>query len=483
MFKNQFFVPFSVWGPPVIDLAAKARRFDEFLKLFKENCRVCLERNLRFMRPDPEAFVAALEMCCRGLGSVSEAEGIVATMSAMRVRMGVNGFGCLAYLYASAGMDARVAELEESMERFGFSARKGMLFENLVRGFVKRGSLDAALETVLRAVREGALFEGEEAFEEMVSGFVGAGRVKDLAVLIESAAEEESIGFRITRACVRLGMLDRAHAVLDEMHARGCPINVGVYASIIDAYVVERRTAEAAHLVSEIASRGLRLPRITLDSLVDASMSLQDFKSAFSVFRDMRESLSEEELKPGYLTIMTGLAENRRPELMSAFLDEVHADHRLGIATHDWNSIVHAFCKNGRLEDAKRTHKRMVALGFAPNNQTYLSLIGGYVSVEKYFDVLLLWTEARKRGFLTTVKLDHDLVDAFLYGLVKGGFFDAVMQVVQMAQEMKVFVDKWKHRQAFMEKHKSLNLNKLRRKSTRRVEAVIAFKNWVGLNV
>ncbi|KAG0489015.1 hypothetical protein HPP92_007826 [Vanilla planifolia] len=184
-------------------------------------------------------------------------------------------------------------------------------------------------------------------------------------------------------------------------------------------------------------------------------MTAQDFQSAFSLFRDMREARLPN-LKTSYLTIMTGLVENHRPELMASFLDSVIGDPRIEIATHDWNSIIHAFCKVGRLEDARRTYRRMVFLRFEPNYQTYLSLINGYVSSEKYFSVLLLWTE--------------------------GGFFDAAMQVIEKAQELKIFIDKWRHKQAFMETHKKLKLQKLRKRNFRKREAVIAFKNWAGLN-
>ena len=185
------------------------------------------------------------------------------------------------------------------------------------------------------------------------------------------------------------------------------------------------------------------------------------------------------DLNMSYLTIITGLTENHRHELMASFLDLVVDDPRVEIVTHDWNSIIHVFCKVGRLEDARRTYRRMVFLRFELNSQTYLSLINGYVASEKYFSVLILWNEVRRKG----IEFDHSLVDAFLYALVKGGFFDAAMQVVSKAQELKLFMDKWRYKQAFMETHKKLRVTKLRKRNFRKMEGVIAFKNWAGLNV
>lgn len=127
----------------------------------------------------------------------------------------------------------------------------------------------------------------------------------------------------------------------------------------------------------------------------------------------------------------------------------------------------------------------MTFLQFEPNDQTYLSLINGYVTAEKYFGVLMLWNEVKRKVSPDKekgIKFDQSLVDAFLYAMVKGGFFDAVMQVVEKSQEMKIFVDKWRYKQAFMESHKKLKVSKLRKRNFRKMEALIAFKNWVGLN-
>ncbi|KAL6513721.1 hypothetical protein OROHE_019581 [Orobanche hederae] len=66
--------------------------------------------------------------------------------------------------------------------------------------------------------------------------------------------------------------------------------------------------------------------------------------------------------------------------------------------------------------------------------------------------------------------------------VVKGGFFDAVMQVVEKSREMKIFIDKWRYKQAFMEKHKKLRVSSLRKRNLRKVEAFITFKNWAGLS-
>lgn len=497
MFKNRCFTPFHAWGEVLLRLARKNGVFDKFLIIFEENCRTAMTEGITSMKPDLGACNETLEGCCRELGSVADAERILEIMSALDVRQDARSFGALAYLYAWKGLNSRIVELEKLISGMGISDRT-VIYSNLVRGYLKSGDFVSTMEIILRALKEQQSENGggpagvldEESYCEVVRSFLEKGRIKDLADLIiesqklESSSSSSStdsygdtVGHRIVSACVQLGLMDRAHSILDEMNACGGPVGLGVYSSILKAYCKERRTAEAAQLVAEISAAGLRLDAGSYDALIDAAMSGQDFQSALSLFRDMREAQLAD-LKASYLTIMTGLMENQRPELMAAFLDSVVDDPRVEIATHDWNSIIHAFCKIGRLEDARRTYRRMIFLQFEPSEQTYLSLVNGYVSAEKYFSVLILWSEVRRKG----AALGHASLDGFLFALVKGGFFDAAMQVVEMAQELKIFVDKWRHKQAFMENHKKLRVAKLRKRNFRKMEALVAFKNWAGLN-
>ncbi|XP_050237391.1 pentatricopeptide repeat-containing protein At1g69290 [Mercurialis annua] len=494
MFKNRFFMPFDMWGGLVGDICRMNGKFVAFLNVFEESYRISVDEKLGFMKPDLGACNLALESCCKEIESVSDADRVLEIMSVLGVKPDELSFGFLAYLYALKGLREKIIELKDLMNGFGVS-NKILFFNSLVSGYVKAGNLESVLEATLCSLREenGRNCDFDEGtYCEVVKGFLKDGNLKGLANFIveaqkveaESVEIDKSIGFGVINACVKLGFSDKAHSIVDEMDAKGGSVGLGVYVPILKAYCKESRTAEATQLVMDISNSGLQLDAGSYDALIDASMTSQDFQSAFTLFREMRESRTPD-LKGSYLTIMTGLMENHRPELMAAFLDEVVEDPRIEVKTHDWNSIIHAFCKAGRMEDAKRTFRRMFFLKFEPNDQTYLSLINGYVTAEKYFSVLMLWNEVKRKVSNDKekgLKFDQNIVDAFLYALVKGGFFDAVMQVVEKSQEMKIFVDKWRYKQAFMETHKKLKVTKLRKRSFRKMESLIAFKNWAGLN-
>nr|UPT49219.1 pentatricopeptide repeat protein AaPPR1344 [Agave angustifolia]UPT49756.1 pentatricopeptide repeat protein AaPPR1363 [Agave angustifolia] len=438
LLKNRVFLPFSTWGRELARLSRRSGGFPAFLKVFEENCRVCLDEKVDAMWPDLGSCNEVLDGCCRELGSVADAERVMELMSSLGLSPSSDSFGSLAYLYAWKRHESRISELDQLMDALGFKDKMAF-FRNLISGYVKSCNFEAACDVIVRGIKErtgeGCNILGEESYIETVKGFIENGRIKDLASLIIQTQDLEaersvgvdcSVGFGVVNACIGLGFLDKAHSILDEMNAQGASVGLGVYSSILKAYCKEQRTAEAAQLVSEISAAGLKLDPGSYDSLIDASMSAQDFQSAFALFREMREARVPD-LKMSYLTIMTGLTENHRHEFMASFLDSVVDDPRVEIATHNWNSIIHVFCKVGWLEDARRTHRSMVFLRFEPNSQTYLSLINGYVASEKYLSVLILWNEVRRKG----IEFDHSLVDAFLYALVKGGFFDAAMQVVK----------------------------------------------------
>ncbi|XP_019093181.1 PREDICTED: pentatricopeptide repeat-containing protein At1g68980, mitochondrial-like [Camelina sativa] len=369
MFKNRYFVPFDLWGHLIIDTCRQNGSLASFLKVFKESCRIAVDEKLDFMKPDLVACNAALEACCRQLESLADAENVIESMDVLGVKPDELSFGFLAYLYARKGLREKLSELENLMDGFGFVSRR-ILYSNMISGYVKNGDLDSVSDVILHSLKRGGEDSsfGEETYYELVKGFIESKSVNKLATLIIEAQKFESLsievdgsGFGIVNACVKLGFSGKS--ILDEMNAQGGSGGIGVYVPILNAYCKEGRTGEATQLVTEISRSGLQLDVETYNTMIEASMKKQDFVSALTLFRDMRETRVKD-LKGCYLTIMTGLLENQRPELMEEFVEEVLEDPRVEVKSHDWNSIIHAFCKSGRLEDAKVTFRRMAFLQY-----------------------------------------------------------------------------------------------------------------------
>lgn len=516
MLKNHCYPHLGLWSPVVEHMSRVEGTALRALEIFVEICNIASEVKdsalIANMKPDTRAFNAALNACL-SLGSVERAEGLLKMLHGAGLRANGRSFGLLAQVYAKRGLKDKILTLDDVMNHYKVFP-DGEFYGSLVSGYLSLGDLESASEVVLLMLKKAcqkcdnpvetvdeccgpgaAVFPDEQIYNMLVKGLLDVRTTKDLARFIIRAQEieqqlvatDQTAGAYVINACVSLGYLDKAHSILDEMNTQGSNVGLGVYFSLLKAYCKEQRTTEATQLVSDLNMAGLELDASSYDAVIDVCMTAQDFKAAFALFRDMREA-GVGSLKTSYLTIMTGLTENHRPELMAAFLDEVVLDPRIEVGVHDWNSIIHSFCKLGRVEDARRTFKRMVFLRFEPNGQSYLSLVHGYCAAEKYFSILLLWKEMRTRTAralgkgIEAFKIDRDLLDAFLYSLVKGGFFDAAMEVVEKMKELKMFVDKWRYKQVYMETHKKLNLSRLKKRNFRKVQAIIAFKSWLGLS-
>ncbi|KAF2562671.1 hypothetical protein F2Q70_00015705 [Brassica cretica] len=258
MFKNRFFVPFDLWGGLVVDICRENGTLSSFLKVFKESCRLSTDEKLGYMKPDLAACNAALEACCLQMESLTDAESVIESMSAIGVKPDESTFGFLAYLYARKGLKEKISELESLMD-----GSKRVLYSNLISGYVKIADLDSVFDVVLQSLKGGDCSFCEETYCEIVKGFIESKRVKSLATLIieahklESLSTEsdKSVGFGIVNACIDLGFSGKS--ILDEMDAQGGSGGIGVYVPILKAYCKENRTAEATQLVTEISSTGV----------------------------------------------------------------------------------------------------------------------------------------------------------------------------------------------------------------------------------
>ncbi|KAM7477661.1 hypothetical protein LguiA_025874 [Lonicera macranthoides] len=231
MFKNRYFMPFSIWGSVLVEISRKNGSLSTFLQVFNENCRIGKDEKLNFMKPNLAACNVALEGCCCDIESIIDAENVVETMAI---------FG---------GLQEKISELESLMSGFGFS-NKTTFISNLISGYVKLGNLESISATILRSIREGdgqGSNFSEATYSEVVNGFLQNGSMKDLASLIieaqklelPSIAVNRSVGYGIISTCVKLDQLDKAHIILDEMNAQGGSIGLGVYVSILNAYCKE----------------------------------------------------------------------------------------------------------------------------------------------------------------------------------------------------------------------------------------------------
>jgi pentatricopeptide repeat protein len=344
------------------------------------------------------------------------------------------------------------------------------------------------------------LIPNHKAYAKLVKGYLEANRVNDLAEFLVKVHREEgpvsienSISAQVIDACVAMGWLEQAHDIIDEMNAAEIPVGIGVYSSLLKAYCKAQRPMEVATLLKEVRKAGLQLDGSCYDALIESHFANKDLHGALDLFKEMREA-NVSSFSNIYQSQINGVAQESKPNLMARLLDEINDNQQVAVGTHDWNSVIHFFCKAHLMNDAQKAFKKMTALGYHPNTHTFHSLIHGYsTSGGMYQEITMLWADMRNMASAfpesgaNPLNFDQELLDTVLYNFVRGAYFARALEVISMMEQQKMFIDKFKYRQVYLKYHRNLYKNKKARKAetevqfTRR-EHVMAFKKWAGLD-
>ncbi|MBA0583287.1 pentatricopeptide repeat-containing protein At1g03100, mitochondrial [Gossypium raimondii] len=371
------------------------------------------------------------------------------------------------------------------------------------RNFVKIGneakevllSLLAKLQTQVELIttEHGILQPTEKIYVKLVKAFLEAGKLKDLARFLIKAEKEDSpvsnddsALVHVIKSCISLGWLDQAHDLLDEMRFAGVRTGSSVYASLLKAYCKANRLQEVTSLLRDAQKAGIQLDSSCYDTLIQSQVLRQDTQGALDLFKEMKEAKIPRGGNPEFEQLVEGCAGNAEAGLMAKLLREIREGQKLDSGVHDWNNVIHFFCKKRLMADAEKALAKMRSLGHTPNAQTFHSMVTGYAAIGgKYIEVTELWGEMKSLASSATMKFDQELLDSLLYTFVRGGFFIRANEVVDMMEKGNMFIDKYKYRTLYLKYHKTLYKGKTPKFQTesqlKKREAALSFKKWIGL--
>lgn len=345
----------------------------------------------------------------------------------------------------------------------------------------------------LLTTERGILQPTERTYVKLVKAFLEAGKTKDLTEFLIKAEKEDSpvsindsALVHVINSCISLGWLDKAHDLLDEMRLAGVRMGSSVYASLLKAYCKENRAEEVTALLRDARKIGIQLDASSYETLIQSRVLHEDTQGALNLFKEMKESKIPRSGHQEFDMLVKGCAESGEAGLMAKLLKEIKDGQRVNCGVHDWNNVIHFFCKKRLMQDAEKALKKMLSLGHAPNAQTFHSLVTGYAAIGgKYLEVTELWGEMKVLAFSSGMKFDQELLDSVLYTFVRGGFFSRANEVVEMLEKGNMFIDKYKFRTLFLKYHKTLYKGKAPKFQTesqlKKREAALTFKKWVGL--
>lgn len=345
----------------------------------------------------------------------------------------------------------------------------------------------------LVTTEHGILQPTEALYVKLVRAFLEVGRTKDLVEFLFKVERQDSplsadssVLVNVINSCILLGRLDQAHDLLDEMRLAGIRTGSSVYSSLLKAYINENRTGEITSLLRDARKAGIQLDASCYDALIESRVLQKDTLGALSLFKEMKVDKVKRSNHQEFDVLVKGCSENGEPGLMTKLLQEIKEGERVNYGVHDWNNVIHFFCKKRLMPDAEKAYKKMRSLGHAPNAQTFHSLVMGYAAVGgKYTEVTELWGQMKSIAYVSGMQFDQELLDAVLYTFVRGGFFNRANEVIEMLEKGNMFIDKYKYRNLFLKYHKTMYKGKVPKFQTEsqmnKREAALNFKKWVGL--
>ncbi|KAF5447669.1 hypothetical protein F2P56_033201 [Juglans regia] len=339
----------------------------------------------------------------------------------------------------------------------------------------------------------GVLQPTERIYAKLVKAFLEVDKTKDLAKFLIKAEKENSpvssdssALVHVINSCISLGWLDQAHDLLDEIRFAGIRTSSSIYSSLLKAYCKANRAGEVASLLRDARKAGIQLDSSCYEALMQSKVLQKDTQGALHLFQEMKEAKIPRAGHQEFEMLVKGCEEGGEGGLMAKLLQEIKGGQRIDSGVHDWNNVIHFFCKKRLMQDAEKALMKMRSLGHPPNAQTFHSMATGYAAIGgKYVEVTELWGEMKSLASSASMKFDQELLDSVLYTFVRGAFFVRANEVVEMMEKGNMFVDKYKYRTLFLKYHKTLYKGKAPKFQTeaqlKKREAALTFKKWVGL--
>ncbi|KAI3828936.1 hypothetical protein L1987_03048 [Smallanthus sonchifolius] len=371
--------------------------------------------------------------------------------------------------------------------------RKFLKLEAEVKELLKTLIMKFQTQLELITTERGILQPTETVFVKLVKAFLESNKIKELVGFLVKVEKEDSPVspdssplVQVINTCISLGWLDHAHDLLDEMRLRGVKTGSSVYSSLLKAYCKENRSTEVISLLKDARKAGVQLDASSYEAMIESHVVGKETQGALNLFKEMKEAKLDKSGQQDFDNLVNGCVGSGEAKFMAKLLEEIKDGQTVDCGVHDWNNVIHFFCRKRLMQDAEKALKKMRSLGHAPNAQTFHSLVTGYAAVGgKYTEVTELWGEMKVLAFYHGMKFDQELLDSVLYTFVRGGFFIRANEIVEMMEKGKMFVDKYKYRTLFLKYHKTFCKGKAPKVQTEsqlnRREAALTFKKWVGL--
>lgn len=346
-----------------------------------------------------------------------------------------------------------------------------VLFNSMLDACVNFGDLSRMAE-VFTLMRERSVPVSAVTFGTLVKAFGQAGRPDRCSEVWEEMRRAAVSPSVVTYGCyidalTKNGQMERALDILEEMRKKdGVEPNTVVYTTLLKGFSRAREPQKALQVYQDMRARGVHCSQLTFNSMLDVLVrnpQPENSRALDQVLEDMKAAGCKADVVTYSIMVKSACASGSLDQAMTLF--ERATGDGLVLDEVSFNSMLHGFCKDGKLEFVERVFAEMQRAKVRPTNVTASILCKSYgraKKLDKAFEVLELMESEYgekpncvvytcliqacvrngqvKRGwdlFHTMIQngLQPDAVTfgALIHGCIYNNKFDMAMQLVRKA--------------------------------------------------
>ncbi|KAK6915870.1 Pentatricopeptide repeat [Dillenia turbinata] len=270
----------------------------------------------------------------------------------------------------------------------------------LINTHCDMGNVDLGLEVYRHILANAPFSPSAVTYRHLTKGLIDAGRISEAVDLLREMLNKghgaDSLVYNnLIKGFLDLGNLDKANELFDELKERCLVYDGNVNATYMDWFFNQGREKEAMESYKSLLDRQFKMTPATCNVLLEVLLKHNRKTEAWALFHQMLDTHTPpnfQAVNSDTFNIMVNEC-FKLGNISEAFDVFKRAGTRPGskpfaMDTAGYNNIITRYCEHGMLEDAEKLFAELCSKSLSPDVNTYRTLIDAYFKQERIEDAL-----------------------------------------------------------------------------------------------